>query len=72
MHASQADSSLEPTAKTHSLLHHASLHAILSLSEILYMPFDGSGDGLVGEELLDWVNTVDRGDGDREQQARRD
>lgn len=37
------------------------MHGILSLSEILYLPFDARGDGVVGEEILDWVNTVDRG-----------
>ena len=37
------------------------MHSILSLTEILYFPSDGSGDGVVGEELLDWLNVVDRG-----------
>jgi hypothetical protein len=31
------------------------------LAEILYLPQDGRGEGLVGEELLDWVNDVDTG-----------
>ncbi|WWC89869.1 uncharacterized protein L201_004797 [Kwoniella dendrophila CBS 6074] len=31
---------------------------ILNLAEILYLPADGKGEGLVGEELLDWVNDV--------------
>ncbi|WVQ78536.1 hypothetical protein IAT38_000622 [Cryptococcus sp. DSM 104549] len=30
-----------------------------NLAEILYLPVDGKGEGLVGEELLDWVNEVD-------------
>ncbi|WVN86702.1 uncharacterized protein L203_101874 [Cryptococcus depauperatus CBS 7841] len=32
---------------------------IINLAEILYLPVDGKGEGLVGEELLDWVNEVD-------------
>ncbi|OCF44154.1 nuclear pore complex protein Nup85 [Kwoniella heveanensis CBS 569] len=32
---------------------------ILNLAEVLYLPVDGKGEGLVGEELLDWVNDVD-------------
>lgn len=35
--------------------------AILALTEILYLPADGRGEGLVAEEILDWVNTVDKG-----------
>ncbi|KAM0786288.1 hypothetical protein ACM66B_001767 [Microbotryomycetes sp. NB124-2] len=56
----QADSSLSASAKANSLAHHATLHAILALAQLLYMPYDGQGEGLVGEEFLDWVNTVDR------------
>ncbi|KAK4687468.1 nuclear pore complex protein Nup85, partial [Tremellales sp. Uapishka_1] len=33
---------------------------VWKLMEILYLPVDGRGEGLVGEELLDWVNDVDR------------
>lgn len=36
--------------------------AILALTEILYLPADGRGEGLVAEEILDWVNTVDKGE----------
>ncbi|WWC69332.1 uncharacterized protein I206_103270 [Kwoniella pini CBS 10737] len=32
---------------------------ILHLAEVLYLPVDGKGEGLVGEEILDWVNDVD-------------
>ncbi|WWD09982.1 hypothetical protein V865_008114 [Kwoniella europaea PYCC6329] len=32
---------------------------ILNLAEVLYLPVDGKGEGLVGEEILDWVNDVD-------------
>lgn len=35
------------------------LTAILALTEILYLPSDGRGDGIVGEEMMDWVNRVD-------------
>ncbi|GAA5853785.1 hypothetical protein JCM8547_007448 [Rhodosporidiobolus lusitaniae] len=56
----KADPSLSPAQKTKSLEHHVTMHAILSLAEILYFPLDGRGEGLVGEEILDWVNTVDR------------
>ncbi|KAK4049902.1 hypothetical protein OIO90_005291 [Microbotryomycetes sp. JL221] len=55
----QDDSTLNDATKLHSLTHHASLHSILSLTQILYMPFDGQGQGLVGEEILDWLNTID-------------
>lgn len=30
-----------------------------NLAQILYLPRDGRGESLVGEELLDWVNAVD-------------
>ncbi|KAK4050234.1 hypothetical protein OIV83_003555 [Microbotryomycetes sp. JL201] len=56
-----ANSSLSASSKAHSLAHHATMHAILALAQLLYMPYDGQGEGLVGEEFLDWVNTVDRG-----------
>ncbi|KAL1411069.1 hypothetical protein Q8F55_002016 [Vanrija albida] len=32
---------------------------IFNLAEVLYLPQDGRGEGLVGEELLDWVNAAD-------------
>lgn len=33
----------------------------MHLAQILYLPQDGRGEGLLGEELLDWVNEVDPG-----------
>lgn len=36
-----------------------SVYHIFNLAEILYLPQDGRGEGLLGEELLDWVNAVD-------------
>lgn len=33
----------------------------MHLSEILFLPPDGRGEGVVGEEILDWVNGVDIG-----------
>ncbi|KAI5478837.1 nuclear pore complex protein Nup85 [Pseudohyphozyma bogoriensis] len=58
--AIEKDDSLDAAEKTASLSHHANLHAIFALTEILYLPSDGLGEGVVGEEVLDWVNTVDR------------
>lgn len=37
------------------------IYHILHLAEILFLPRDGRGEGLLGEELLDWVNDVDPG-----------
>ncbi|BGP10579.1 hypothetical protein JCM10049v2_006471 [Rhodotorula toruloides] len=54
------DSALSASAKSKSLAHHAAMHNVLALAEILYFPTDGRGEGLVAEELLDWVNTIDR------------
>ncbi|BGP72989.1 hypothetical protein NBRC10513v2_006393 [Rhodotorula toruloides] len=54
------DSTLSASAKSKSLAHHAAMHNVLALAEILYFPADGRGEGLVAEELLDWVNTIDR------------
>lgn len=34
---------------------------IFFLAQILYLPPDGLGEVLLGEELLDWVNRVDTG-----------
>lgn len=36
-----------------------SVYHILNLAQTLYLPQDGRGEGLLGEELLDWVNAVD-------------
>jgi nuclear pore complex protein Nup85 len=58
----QHNTSLDEDAKLDELQHLASLHAVLSLTEILYLPADGRGDGVVGEEVLDWLNTIDRGE----------
>lgn len=38
------------------------VQGIFQLATILYLPQDGRGEGLVGEELLDWVNAVDVGE----------
>ncbi|KAL8279181.1 hypothetical protein RQP46_008437 [Phenoliferia psychrophenolica] len=55
----EADGEVPPARKEALSMHYASLHSILSLSEILYVPASPAG-GVVGEELLDWLNTVDR------------
>lgn len=34
---------------------------IFHLAKLLYAPEDGRGEGVVGEELLDWVNRADFG-----------
>ncbi|BGP42672.1 hypothetical protein JCM10449v2_006684 [Rhodotorula kratochvilovae] len=55
----QNDSTYTPAGKAKALAHHAAMHGVLALAEILYFPTDGVGEGLVAEELLDWVNTID-------------
>ncbi|EPQ31250.1 uncharacterized protein PFL1_01435 [Pseudozyma flocculosa PF-1] len=35
------------------------IHTALHLAEILYFPADGRGAGVVGEELLHWLNSFD-------------
>ncbi|TNY21129.1 Biotin/lipoyl attachment:Carbamoyl-phosphate synthase subunit L [Rhodotorula diobovata] len=55
----QNDAKYTPAGKAKALAHHAAMHGVLALAEILYFPSDGLGEGLVGEELLDWVNTID-------------
>ncbi|KDE06351.1 hypothetical protein MVLG_03261 [Microbotryum lychnidis-dioicae p1A1 Lamole] len=50
------DGSTSTSIQPHEL---ALLHSTLSLTEILYLPQDGHGQGVVGEELLDWLNTLD-------------
>ena len=57
----QNNTELTPAQKAKSHAHYANMHAILALTEILYLPADGRGEGLVAEEILDWVNTVDKG-----------
>ena len=42
-----------------NLLHWANIYAIWSLTQLLYFPLDGRGEGIVAEELLDWINRVD-------------
>ncbi|PWN52416.1 Nucleoporin, Nup85-like protein [Violaceomyces palustris] len=41
------------------LLKFQSLHTILHLTEVLYFPSDGRGAGVVGEEILHWLNSFD-------------
>lgn len=36
-----------------------SLHTILHFAETLYIPADGRGAGVVGEEILHWLNSFD-------------
>ncbi|TIB88315.1 Nucleoporin, Nup85-like protein [Wallemia mellicola] len=42
-----------------NLLHWANVYAIWSFTQLLYFPFDGRGEGVIAEELLDWINRVD-------------
>lgn len=37
------------------------VYHIFQLVRTLFLPKDGRGEGLLGEELLDWVNGVDPG-----------
>ena len=41
---------------------YGAVHHIVHLVQILFLPRDGRGEGLLGEELLDWVNGVDPGE----------
>ncbi|WFD36799.1 hypothetical protein MCUN1_003689 [Malassezia cuniculi] len=41
------------------LRHIQTLHTIFRLAQVLYFPPDGSGMGVVGEELLHWLNAHD-------------
>lgn len=38
------------------------LHTILHLTETIYLPADGRGAGVVGEEILHWLNSFDFGE----------
>ncbi|GAA5942978.1 hypothetical protein JCM3775_000221 [Rhodotorula graminis] len=55
----QSDTDYTPAGKHKALAHFAAMHGVLALAEILFFPSDGVGEGLVAEELLDWVNTID-------------
>ncbi|CED84877.1 Nuclear pore complex component (sc Nup85) [Phaffia rhodozyma] len=52
---------LLPTLTASEQDHWASITQIFHLAKILYLPEDGRGDGVVGEELLDWINMADLG-----------
>lgn len=41
--------------------HWSLIFSTMHLARILYMPEDGRGEGVVGEELLDWLNLADCG-----------
>lgn len=53
------DADIDPATR----LHHASLLRVFSLASTLYVPSDGAGQSLVGEELLDWYNAFGDPDG---------
>lgn len=42
--------------------HLAALNSALHLAATLYLPADGEGAAVVGEELLHWVNCADPGE----------
>lgn len=42
----------DPQEQSHSF----DMMGILLLANILYFPADGRGEGIVGEEIMDWVN----------------
>lgn len=52
----ESDVDEETKAKFDAVYH------VFNLAMILYLPQDGRGEGLLGEELLDWVNDVDPGE----------
>lgn len=54
----ESDVDDETKAKFEAVYH------VFNLAMILYLPQDGRGEGLLGEELLDWVNDVDPGKSD--------
>lgn len=39
-----------------------SMHTILHFAEVVYVPGDGRGAGVVGEEILHWLNSFDLGE----------
>lgn len=53
------DATLAPSIRSN----HLDILRVLSLAVLLFFPQDGQGDSLVGEELLDWLNSYGDGDG---------
>jgi nuclear pore complex protein Nup85 len=45
------------------------LHTILHFLETIYIPADGRGAGVVGEEVLHWLNTFDFGESAKKETA---
>ncbi|KAH8929346.1 Nucleoporin, Nup85-like protein [Atractiella rhizophila] len=54
--AQSASTSASSTEKEDELFHTSNLHSILTLASLLYLPLDGVGDAVVGEEILEWIN----------------
>lgn len=48
-----------PSQETDYERHVQQLHMIFHLAQVIYFPEDGSGMGVVGEELLHWLNAHD-------------
>ncbi|WFC98131.1 hypothetical protein MYAM1_000855 [Malassezia yamatoensis] len=46
-------------SETEYIAHVQSLHTIFYLAQVLYLPEDGRGIGVIGEELLHWLNAHD-------------
>lgn len=55
-------------ARAAHLAHLAALNSALHLAATLYLPADGEGAAVVGEELLHWVNCADPGESRREKE----
>ncbi|PKI83250.1 hypothetical protein MVES_002822 [Malassezia vespertilionis] len=49
----------EDASETQYLGHVQALHTIFKLTQVLYFPEDGRGLGVIGEELLHWLNAHD-------------
>ncbi|WFD42210.1 hypothetical protein MPSI1_000851 [Malassezia psittaci] len=50
---------MQQDSETEYVAHVQSLHTIFYLAQVLYLPEDGRGIGVIGEELLHWLNAHD-------------
>lgn len=47
---------MDAETKVQEQSHFFVLSMVLALADVLYFPTDGRGEGIVGEEIMDWVN----------------